>query len=143
MSSSPCQTHRHKGTYPGHFPVSPPAKSPTPLPLMMRLLASCPCLCPLLLTIQSYRFILLAPKDKDHYNPIMDLEKSLYTIVECEVTLRKSSSLFSQFQQTTSHQSNKPCLAPFPTRSFPRHPLHQPRHLPHPLALLPPLPLPL
>ena len=33
----------------------------------------------------SSRFILLAPKDKDHYNPIMDLEKSLYTIVECEM----------------------------------------------------------
>ncbi|KAF8971602.1 hypothetical protein BDZ97DRAFT_1607554, partial [Flammula alnicola] len=31
----------------------------------------------------SERFILLAPKDKDHYNPIMDLERSLYTIVEC------------------------------------------------------------
>lgn len=30
----------------------------------------------------SERFILLAPKDKDHYNPIMDLEKTLYTIVE-------------------------------------------------------------
>lgn len=27
------------------------------------------------------RFILLAPKDKDHYNPIMDLETSLLTIV--------------------------------------------------------------
>ena len=30
------------------------------------------------------RFILLAPKDKDHYNPIMDLEKSLLTIVKCQ-----------------------------------------------------------
>lgn len=29
------------------------------------------------------RFILLAPKDKDHYNPIMDVEKTLYTIIEC------------------------------------------------------------
>jgi hypothetical protein len=38
----------------------------------------------------SFRFILLAPKDKDHYNPIMDLEKSLYTIVE-----RMYASLFS------------------------------------------------
>ncbi|KJA29099.1 hypothetical protein HYPSUDRAFT_175678 [Hypholoma sublateritium FD-334 SS-4] len=33
----------------------------------------------------SERFILLAPKDKDHYNPIMDLERSLFTIVECYV----------------------------------------------------------
>lgn len=30
------------------------------------------------------RFILLTPKDKDHYNPILDLEKTLYTIVECQ-----------------------------------------------------------
>lgn len=33
----------------------------------------------------SFRFVLLAPKDKDHYNPIMDLEKSLYTIIECKM----------------------------------------------------------
>ncbi|KAF9524683.1 hypothetical protein CPB83DRAFT_725336, partial [Crepidotus variabilis] len=32
----------------------------------------------------SERYILLAPKDKDHYNPIMDLERTLYTIVECK-----------------------------------------------------------
>ncbi|KAJ4485366.1 DOT1-domain-containing protein [Lentinula aciculospora] len=32
------------------------------------------------------RFILLAPKDKDHYNPIMDLEKTLYTIVDHYLT---------------------------------------------------------
>lgn len=30
-----------------------------------------------------HRFMLLAPKDKDHYNPIMCLEQSLYTIVDC------------------------------------------------------------
>ncbi|KAJ3751202.1 DOT1-domain-containing protein [Lentinula detonsa] len=32
------------------------------------------------------RFILLAPKDKDHYNPIMDLEKTIYTIVDYYLT---------------------------------------------------------
>ncbi|KAG6816266.1 hypothetical protein H0H87_007347 [Tephrocybe sp. NHM501043] len=32
------------------------------------------------------RFILLAPKDKDHYNPVMDLERSLYTIIDCYLT---------------------------------------------------------
>lgn len=37
-----------------------------------------------------FRFILLAPKDKDHYNPIMDLEKSLYTIVECKLSFFSS-----------------------------------------------------
>lgn len=35
----------------------------------------------------SRRFLLLAPKDKDHYNPIMDLEKSLYTLIECTLAL--------------------------------------------------------
>ncbi|KAK7064802.1 histone-lysine N-methyltransferase, H3 lysine-79 specific [Favolaschia claudopus] len=34
----------------------------------------------------SEKFILLAPKDKDHYNPIMDVEKTLYTIVENYLT---------------------------------------------------------
>jgi [histone H3]-lysine79 N-trimethyltransferase len=29
------------------------------------------------------RFILLTPKDNDHYDPIMCLESSLYTIIEC------------------------------------------------------------
>src|SRR6266576_6373427 len=31
----------------------------------------------------NFRFILLAPKDKDHYNPILDLEQTLYAIIEC------------------------------------------------------------
>ncbi|CCM01428.1 uncharacterized protein FIBRA_03479 [Fibroporia radiculosa] len=30
------------------------------------------------------RFILLVPKDKDHYNPIMCLETSLHTIIRCK-----------------------------------------------------------
>lgn len=30
-----------------------------------------------------HRFMLLVPKDKDHYNPIMCLEQSLYTVVNC------------------------------------------------------------
>ncbi|KAI0353181.1 DOT1-domain-containing protein [Trametes cingulata] len=34
----------------------------------------------------SERFILLAPKDKDHYNPIMCLESSLHTIIEHYLT---------------------------------------------------------
>ncbi|EEB87268.1 hypothetical protein MPER_15459, partial [Moniliophthora perniciosa FA553] len=33
------------------------------------------------------RFVLLQPKDKDHYSPIMDFERSLYTIVKCENSL--------------------------------------------------------
>ncbi|KAG6334088.1 hypothetical protein ID866_5004 [Astraeus odoratus] len=31
-------------------------------------------------------FILLVPKDPDHYNPIMCLEQSLYTIIDCYLT---------------------------------------------------------
>ena len=33
-----------------------------------------------MLTIYSY--ILLAPTDKGHYSPILDLERTLYTIIE-------------------------------------------------------------
>jgi hypothetical protein len=29
-------------------------------------------------------YILLAPRDKDHYSPILDLERTLYTIIERE-----------------------------------------------------------
>ncbi|KIK96871.1 hypothetical protein PAXRUDRAFT_137493, partial [Paxillus rubicundulus Ve08.2h10] len=32
------------------------------------------------------KFILLVPKDKDHYNPIMCLEQSLCTIIDCYLT---------------------------------------------------------
>ncbi|ESK95490.1 histone-lysine n-methyltransferase [Moniliophthora roreri MCA 2997] len=32
------------------------------------------------------RFVLLQPKDKDHYSPIMDFERSLYTIVKYYMT---------------------------------------------------------
>ncbi|KIY47005.1 DOT1-domain-containing protein, partial [Fistulina hepatica ATCC 64428] len=34
----------------------------------------------------SESFVLLQPKDKDHYNPIFDLEKTLYTIVKYYLT---------------------------------------------------------
>ncbi|KAH7884000.1 S-adenosyl-L-methionine-dependent methyltransferase [Phlebopus sp. FC_14] len=37
------------------------------------------------------KFILLAPKDPDHYNPIMCLEQSLYTIIECYLTLAQKT----------------------------------------------------
>jgi hypothetical protein len=39
--------------------------------------------CPPMLTFPT-SYILLAPKDKDHYSPILDLERTLYTIVERE-----------------------------------------------------------
>ncbi|KAJ7226132.1 histone-lysine N-methyltransferase [Mycena pura] len=44
-------------------------------------------------TNSSERFILLAPKDKDHYNPIMDVEKTLYTIVEFYLTPQQQALL--------------------------------------------------
>ncbi|KAI0693641.1 histone methylation protein DOT1-domain-containing protein [Cytidiella melzeri] len=37
------------------------------------------------------RFILLTPKDKDHYDPIMCLESSLYTIIETYLTAEQQS----------------------------------------------------
>jgi hypothetical protein len=36
-------------------------------------------------------YILLAPRDKDHYSPILDLERTLYTIIERERLLDDSS----------------------------------------------------
>jgi hypothetical protein len=32
----------------------------------------------------AFSYILLAPRDKDHYSPILDLERTLYTIIERE-----------------------------------------------------------
>ncbi|KAJ8482265.1 hypothetical protein ONZ45_g15007 [Pleurotus djamor] len=37
------------------------------------------------------RFILLQPKDKDHYNPILCLERSLHTMIECYLTPAQQS----------------------------------------------------
>ena len=30
-----------------------------------------------------FRYLLLAPKDKDHYHPVYCLEATLYTMIEC------------------------------------------------------------
>ncbi|KAH9172908.1 S-adenosyl-L-methionine-dependent methyltransferase [Lactarius sanguifluus] len=43
-------------------------------------------------------YILLAPKDKDHYSPILDLERTLYTIIEHYLT-PKQRSLFGTLPQ--------------------------------------------
>jgi len=37
------------------------------------------------------RYILLAPRDKDHYSPILDLERTLYTIIEHYLTPEQRS----------------------------------------------------
>lgn len=79
------------------------------------------------------RFILLAPKDKDHYNPIMDLEKSLYTIVERAflLSLCGTAQLLIVCSQTTLHPSSKHYLAQYLTRAFRIISLHL--HLRRPL----------
>ncbi|KAG5351773.1 Histone-lysine N-methyltransferase, H3 lysine-79 specific [Termitomyces sp. T112] len=58
------------------------------------------------------QFILLAPKDKDHYNPIMDLEKSLYTIIECYLTPAQQA-LFGSIPSETLSEA----LSPLPSLS--------------------------
>jgi len=39
----------------------------------------------------AFSYILLAPRDKDHYSPILDLERTLYTIVEHYLTPEQRS----------------------------------------------------
>ncbi|KAF5370802.1 hypothetical protein D9758_002119 [Tetrapyrgos nigripes] len=68
----------------------------------------------------SEKFILLAPKDKDHYSPILDLEKTLYTIAEC-----KSACLFAPTPLSDDHFSavfldddQRAELGPIPSESL-------------------------
>ncbi|RXW15085.1 hypothetical protein EST38_g10773 [Candolleomyces aberdarensis] len=60
------------------------------------------------------RYILLAPKDKDHYNPIMDLEKSLYTIVGHYCT-REQQALFGPIPTDTLSESISRSPSPEPS----------------------------
>ncbi|KAJ7725529.1 histone-lysine N-methyltransferase [Mycena maculata] len=62
------------------------------------------------------RFILLAPKDKDHYNPIMDVEKTLYTLIECYLT-RAQQALFGPIPKDTLFDCDEPSPSPSPPRS--------------------------
>ncbi|KAG6874167.1 hypothetical protein C0995_005585 [Termitomyces sp. Mi166 len=64
------------------------------------------------------RFILLAPKDKDHYNPIMDLEKSLYTIIECYLTPTQQA-FFGSIPSETLSEALSPPSSPSPSPSPP------------------------
>ncbi|KDQ54976.1 hypothetical protein JAAARDRAFT_134579 [Jaapia argillacea MUCL 33604] len=63
----------------------------------------------------SEKFILLAPKDKDHYNPIMCLEKTLYTIIECYLT-PEQQALFGGIPTEILSDSTPPS-SPLPSRS--------------------------
>ncbi|KAI0820629.1 DOT1-domain-containing protein [Trametes gibbosa] len=76
----------------------------------------------------SERFILLAPKDKDHYNPIMCLESSLHTIIEHYLTpaqrslfgtlpvkdLADEESYESDYSAPASNASSPPSSVPSP-----------------------------
>ncbi|KAK2462119.1 hypothetical protein APHAL10511_006582 [Amanita phalloides] len=59
----------------------------------------------------SERFILLAPKDKDHYNPILDLEQTLYAIIECYLT-REQRALFGTIPNDSLSENVSPPQSP-------------------------------
>ncbi|KAK0465647.1 S-adenosyl-L-methionine-dependent methyltransferase [Armillaria novae-zelandiae] len=59
----------------------------------------------------------LEPKDKDHYNPIMDLERSLYTIVDCYLTPAQQAifgTLPSDYYSDTHSKQPLPPAEPYP-----------------------------
>ncbi|KAF8213808.1 S-adenosyl-L-methionine-dependent methyltransferase [Mycena galopus ATCC 62051] len=70
-------------------------------------------------THSTERFILLAPKDKDHYNPIMDVEKTLYTIVECYMTPAQQA-LFGPIPKDTLFDAAALSSVPLPSPPPPR-----------------------
>ncbi|KAJ7924395.1 DOT1-domain-containing protein [Mycena leptocephala] len=68
-------------------------------------------------TNSAERYILLAPKDKDHYNPIMDVEKTLYTIVECYLTPAQQALFGPIPKDTLFDADDAPSPSPSPPRS--------------------------
>ncbi|KAK1231301.1 Nucleosomal histone H3-Lys79 methylase [Marasmius sp. AFHP31] len=64
------------------------------------------------------RYILLQPKDKDHYSPILDFEKSLYTIIEHYLTPAQQA-LFGTIpnEYLIDVSSPPPSPSPSPPRS--------------------------
>ncbi|KAJ7188230.1 S-adenosyl-L-methionine-dependent methyltransferase [Mycena filopes] len=68
-------------------------------------------------TYSSERFILLVPKDKDHYNPIMDVERSLNTIIECYLTPAQQALFGSIPKDDTVYDGDS---SPCPSPSLPR-----------------------
>ncbi|KAL0950585.1 hypothetical protein HGRIS_007377 [Hohenbuehelia grisea] len=60
------------------------------------------------------RFVLLAPKDKDHYNPILCLEKTLYTMIECYLT-PEQQSLFGSIPNDSLVEAPSPPPSPSPS----------------------------
>ena len=69
----------------------------------------------------SERFILLVPKDPQHYDPIMCLESSLHAIIKREVDTSCRSNLVLicvASSQTTSHPLSRLCLEPSPLKTL-------------------------
>ncbi|KAI1785576.1 DOT1-domain-containing protein [Ganoderma leucocontextum] len=77
-------------------------------------------------------FILLAPKDKDHYNPIMCLESTLYTIIQYYLTPAQAS-LFGTLpkKDVTDDDKDKPDDA---QEDAPEPPYHSDPASPYPTS---------
>lgn len=73
------------------------------------------------------RFVLLVPKDPDHYNPVMCLENSLYIIIDCACSPRaiitvhdlEKAILLLPRKRSSEHY-------PRPSCQIPRHPRCRP-----------------
>lgn len=63
--------------------------------------------------------MLLVPKDKDHYNPIMCLEQSLYTIIDCMYVFCPSRSLLTVFFLGYLSPAQKALFGSLPTGAIP------------------------
>lgn len=59
-------------------------------------------------------YYILAPKDPDHYNPIMCLEQSLYTIFECALLPSPVASMILMQYQATLRPRSKRYLEHYP-----------------------------
>ncbi|KAG7090656.1 hypothetical protein E1B28_009755 [Marasmius oreades] len=60
------------------------------------------------------RYILLQPKDKDHYSPILDFEKTLYTIIEHYLTPAQQA-LFGSIPNESLMDVSSPPPSPSPS----------------------------
>ncbi len=68
----------------------------------------------------SERFILLIPRDHEHYNPLICLESSLHAMVKRKQPIRRVQikCLHASSSQTTSLPLNKCCLVPFRVKTW-------------------------
>ncbi|EAU93345.2 histone-lysine N-methyltransferase [Coprinopsis cinerea okayama7 len=76
------------------------------------------------------RFLLLAPKDKDHYNPVYDLESTLCTMIEFYCTKEQQARFGPNPNDWRSEGLSPPpsrSPSPSPSTSSSRNPLFRPR----------------